>query len=101
MGLLRIKEPETAEALLKLIRSMHKEGALSVKEKELICLGISLCIGCETCTILHTKAALEAGATREEILETFGVAMTLRGSSAIAYVSIGVKALNKFSPTHK
>ena len=97
MGVLRKELPETAETLLNLIRTVHKEGALSPKEKELICVGISIAIGCETCIVMHTKAALEAGATKEEIMEVFGVALTLRGSSAIGHVSIGINVINELS----
>lgn len=97
IGLLRKEIPKMTENFLNLIRGIQEGVALSTKEKELICLGISLCIGCETCIVMHTKAAIEAGATKEEIIEVFGLAIGLRGSSVIGYITIGIKALEEFS----
>jgi len=97
MGLLLTEKPETANSLLNLIGSIHKDGALSVKEKELVSLGISICIGCETCIVLHTRSALEAGATRREIVEVFGVATALKGSSVVGDIRKSVEVLNKLS----
>lgn len=52
---------------------LHKQamagGALSTKLKELITLAISITARCEGCIAVHVRAALRAGATREEIVE--------------------------------
>lgn len=49
-----------------------REEVLSVKVKRLILLGASAAIRCEPCIRVHARGALEAGATREEILEAAG-----------------------------
>jgi AhpD family alkylhydroperoxidase len=55
---------------------MHKaageDKALTTKEKELISLGISICIRCDGCVACHVKGAIGAGAPQEEIVETIG-----------------------------
>jgi AhpD family alkylhydroperoxidase len=58
------------------------DGALSQKHKELIALGISVCEKCYGCIEYHVAAALEHGATREEIEETAAVAVCLGGGIA-------------------
>lgn len=98
IGTMKKEKPEIADAFLSLLRNVHQEGALSVKEKELICLGIAICIGCKNCIVLHTRSALEAGATRKELMETCGTALMMRGSSVIGYVSMVLESFKKFSP---
>ena len=97
LGKLRVEVPEPAETLLKSIRDVHNESVLSIKEKELICLGISLGLGCESCIVMHMKSALEAGATKKEIMETLALAVTLKGTSSIGDISIGIKAYDEFT----
>lgn len=56
-----------------------KSGALDRKHKELIALGISVCESCYGCIEYHVGAALECGATREEIVETTAVSVCMGG----------------------
>jgi AhpD family alkylhydroperoxidase len=44
-----------------------KPGALSLAEKELIAISIGLSVRCENCIYAHIQAALNAGASREQI----------------------------------
>ena len=62
----------------------YKEGALSTKVKRLIALGIALRAGCTNCIVSQTMRSLEAGASREEILETIGVNISMSGTTGIA-----------------
>src|ERR1051325_310363 len=69
--------------LIKGFGSLHQAtlqpGALDVGQKELIALGIALAVRCENCIYAHVRAALNAGATRQQILETAGVAVLMQG----------------------
>jgi AhpD family alkylhydroperoxidase len=94
---MNLEKPEIADPFLTLLRSVRQEGILSVKQKEIINLGISVCTKCKYCVVLHTKSALEAGATREELLETCGLALMMGGTSVIGYVSLVFDCINKFS----
>ena len=76
---------------------MGKKGALSKKQKELINLGISICTRCKDCVILHTRSAIESGATKEELMETCGLALMMGGTSVIGYISMVLDCFNKFS----
>ena len=63
---------------------VYKDGALSAKFKRLMALGIALRARCVNCIISQTMRALEAGATKEEILETISVNMAMSGTTGIA-----------------
>jgi AhpD family alkylhydroperoxidase len=64
--------------------AVYKEGVLSTKVKRLMALAIALRARCENCIVGQTMRALEAGATREEILETISVNMAMSGTTGIA-----------------
>jgi len=63
---------------------VYKDGALSNKVKRLIALGIALRAGCTNCILSQTTRALEAGATKDELLETISVEVAMSGTTGIA-----------------
>ncbi len=71
------------------------EGVLSVKEKELIAVSIGVAKQCEPCIILHIKKCLEAGATREEILEAVGVAVMMSGGPAYTHIPLVINTIEE------
>lgn len=70
-------------------------GALSHHVKQLMALSIVIVMRCDKCIDLYVRNALNAGATREEILETIGVAMLMGGAPVLAYGSEALDALNQ------
>jgi AhpD family alkylhydroperoxidase len=76
-------------------RSMA-EGVLSAKVKELMALSIAICVRCDGCIAYHVHDALKAGATRDEILETIGVAVMMGGGPATIYACEAIEALDQF-----
>lgn len=82
--------PEIMKSFGGLAGTVMKDGALPLKEKELIALGIAIADRCENCILWHSAGAVKAGATREEIVETIGVAILMGGGPSSAY---GAKAL--------
>ncbi len=83
--LLGKKDPSVMKALHRYKKEIFKEGELTVREKELIAAAISATLKCEKCLEFHADAALEAGATKKEIMEAFEVAMYLVGPSAVIW----------------
>ncbi len=73
-----------------------KEGALSTKVKELMSLAISICVRCDGCIAYHVYDALKAGATREEIEETVGVAVMMSGGPGTVYGAQALEALAQY-----
>ena len=78
-----------------LFQSSLADGALSLKEKELIVIGIALATHCEPCILVHLEKALAAGATRAEIFEACGVAIAMGGGPSMAYVPVIQKFLEE------
>ena len=72
-------------------------GALDPKTKELIALGIAVATRCDDCIAFHTKAAVEHGATREEILETLGMAIYMGAGPSVMYASHALGAYTQFA----
>ena len=81
---------------------LHKKavevGALDTKTKELMALAISIAVRCEGCIAYHTHDAIQAGATRPELLETIGVAIMMGGGPASIYAVHAMDAIDQFLP---
>ncbi len=75
-------------------RDMHgkiiKEGKLSVKEKELIALGIAVAIRCEGCILSHLDALKAAGGTIDDVIEAIEVAVLMGGGPSTIYGSLAL-----------
>jgi AhpD family alkylhydroperoxidase len=63
---------------------VYKDGVLDSKVKRLMAMAIALGAGCRNCVLGQTMYALEKGATKEEILETLGVVVSIRGTTGVA-----------------
>ncbi|PTQ68560.1 carboxymuconolactone decarboxylase family protein [Celeribacter persicus] len=85
--------PSVGEGFNALHAAATAEGAISVKHKELQALAIGITKQCMNCIGFHVKASIEAGATREEIAETVGVAILMGGGPSYMY---GIKALDAY-----
>jgi AhpD family alkylhydroperoxidase len=89
--------PETAAGFGGLSKAAMAEGALSVRQKELICLAIGIARQCNDCIGFHVKAAIRAGATREEVAETISVTMYMGGGPSYMYGARALEAYDQFS----
>lgn len=82
-------------------RAMHKaamvDGALSVKDKELQCIAIGIAKQCNDCIGFHVRAAIKAGATREELAETVAVAIMMGGGPGYMYGARAMQAFDQLS----
>ena len=76
--------PDVWSALRNLTAEVYKDGALSCKVKRLMSLALALGAGCRNCILAQTMYALENGATKDEILETLSVAVSMRGTTGVA-----------------
>ena len=94
---LRGGAPEVMKAFSSLAQAALLQGALTVKSKELIALGIAIAMRCDDCIAFHVKAAVDHGATREEVLETLGMAIYMGGGPAAMYASHALGAYTQFA----
>ena len=93
----REKSPDTMNAFLALHKAALADGALSSKYKELIATGIAIAARCDGCIAAHVSAALRAGATKEELLETIDVAILMGGGPSLIYGTQALAAVEELS----
>ncbi len=96
MGTMSADIPDVIGAFAKLNEASMKPGALDTKFKELLTVAIGIAIRCEGCIAVHVKSAMTAGASREEIMETIGVAIMMGGGPSIAYGAEAQVAMEQF-----
>jgi AhpD family alkylhydroperoxidase len=89
----RAEYSATAKGFHELHNAALAEGALGTKEKELIALAIGISKQCNDCIGFHVKAAIAAGATREEVAETVNVCVLMNGGPGYMY---GIKAMEAY-----
>ncbi|MFC1953160.1 carboxymuconolactone decarboxylase family protein [Chloroflexota bacterium] len=77
------------------INAVYQDGAISSKTKRLMSLALALGAGCTNCILGQTMGALDAGATKEEVLETLSVVVSMRGTTGIAESLRVVKLLDE------
>jgi len=93
----RLKQlsPDLTGAEWNVLDIVYKDGALSRKVKRLLALGIALHAGCTNCILAQTKQALDAGATKDEILETISVEVAMSGTTGIGESLRVIKLLDE------
>ena len=87
--------PEAMKAFSTFRKLVYMDGALSLKMKRLIALACGLQGNCTRCIQGQTKDAIEAGATKAEILETVSVATVMGGTAVSAESWRVVKVLEE------
>jgi AhpD family alkylhydroperoxidase len=93
---LRSGTPEVMKAFSGLAQAALAPKALDCKTKELIALGIAVAIRCDDCIGFHVKAALEHGASRDEVSETLGMAVYMGAGPSVMYASHALDAFEQF-----
>ena len=82
--------PETQAAFDAFSRAVFADGALSAKVKQIVAVAVAHVTQCPYCIKGHTKAALRAGATREELMEAIWVAAEMRAGAAYAHSTVAI-----------
>ena len=79
-----------------LARAALEAKALDTKTKELIALGIAVATRCAPCIAYHAESAVKLGATREEVMETMGMAIYMGAGPSVMYAAQAVEACDQF-----
>src|SRR5687767_12766273 len=74
----------------------YNDGALSSKTKELLGLVASAVLRCNDCIDYHLIQCVEAGYSREEIIDALNVALVVGGSIFIPHFRHAVLSLEEF-----
>lgn len=69
------------------------DGAISIKYKELIALGIAFTTQCPYCIEIHAGNARGSGASEQEIAEAVLVAAALRAGGAVTHGTHALKGI--------
>ncbi len=94
---LRSGAEEPMKAFSALARSATQNGALDSKTKELIAFAIAVATRCDGCIAFHAEAANRYGATRDEVLETMGMAIYMGAGPSVMYAAQALEAFDQFA----
>ena len=73
----------------------YEPGALNGKTKELLGLIASMVLRCDDCIAYHIDQSILAGATDEELFETFDIALIVGGSIVIPHLRRAVAFIDE------
>jgi len=90
------KKSKVYQSFVDMEQNTYKDGKLTKLQKELIAIGISVVINCESCMEWHIKQALDDGATDEQILESIEVGIEMAGGPATASARFAMNVLEYY-----
>ena len=79
--------PDAMKGFGALSMAVKTNGALGLKEKEFVALGIAIAVRCEPCIAFHVEALAKSGATREELSDVLAMAIQMGGGPAVMYAA--------------
>jgi len=71
------------------------DDALPAKTKELMGLAASMVMRCNDCIFYHIDRSIQEGASREELYETFNIALIIGGSIVIPHLRYGFEVMDE------
>jgi AhpD family alkylhydroperoxidase len=93
---LRNGAPEVLKSFSTMARAALEAKGLDTKTKELIALAVAVAIRCDDCIGFHAESAAKQGATREEVLETMGMAIYMGAGPSVMYAAHALEAFEQF-----
>ena len=85
--------PDMINGFGHLFSKVMAEGSITALEKEYIAVAIAVAIQCTPCIKLHVKKCLDAGATKEQVLEAACVAVMMGGGPAYTHIPVVIDTL--------
>jgi len=73
----------------------YDDGALKSRIKQLIAVGISVQINCESCMQWHIQRAKECGATYDELFESIEVGIEMGGGPATVSARYALRVMDE------
>jgi AhpD family alkylhydroperoxidase len=90
---MKAQTPNMIQGFGTLFAKVMGAGAMTAVEKELVAVGIAVAAQCTPCIKLHVKKCLEAGASKEQILEAASVAVMMGGGPAYTHMPVVIDSL--------
>ena len=94
-----LKNSKVYRSFVEMEQNTYTDGELSKKQKELIAIGISVVINCESCMEWHIKQALDDGATESQIIEAIEVGIEMSGGPGTASARFAMNVLEYYKIT--
>jgi len=94
---MRSGAPDVMKAFAGIAQAALQKNALDAKTKELIALAISVAVRCDDCIAFHAKAAVDHGATSDEVHETLGMAIYMGAGPSAMYAAHALEAYQQFA----
>jgi len=91
------KKSKVFQSFVKMEEATYSDGVLGKLQKELIAIGISVVINCESCMEWHIKQAIDVGATENEIIEAIEVGIEMGGGPATVSARFAMNVLEFYS----
>lgn len=91
---LLIAKSKVYEAFLEMESAAYADGALPKKTKELVAIGISVVMDCESCMEWHITQAVRCGATRAEVFEAVEVGIEMGGGRATVSARFALEVMD-------
>lgn len=85
--------PEVHDAFTSFSKAVFADGALGARAKQLIAVAVAHTTQCPYCITGHTKLAVRAGATPEQVMEAIWVAAEMRAGGAYAHSTLAMAAM--------
>lgn len=94
---MRKEMPEVMAGFSSLAQAASKEGVLDKKTKELIAIALAVANHCPGCIGFHSQTLVKLQTSREELLETLGMAVYMGGGPSLMYAAEALEAFEEFS----
>ena len=91
-----LKKSRVYQSFVEMEQNTYKNGELSKKQKELIAIGISIVMNCESCMEWHIKQVIDDGATEGEILEAIEVGIEMSGGPGTVAARFAMNVLEYY-----
>jgi AhpD family alkylhydroperoxidase len=93
---MRKEMPEVMSGFSAMAAAATKDGALDKKTKELIAMALAVANHCPGCIGFHSQALVKLNASREELMETLGMAVYMGGGPSLMYAAEALEAFEEF-----
>lgn len=94
---LRKEMPDVMNGFSALAQAATKDGVLDKKTKELVAIALAVANHCPGCIGFHAQTLVKLGTTREELLETLGMAIYMGGGPSLMYAAEVLEAFEEFN----
>ena len=95
-GTLAKEIPDTISGFEQMGKAAKAGGALDLKTKEFMALGIAIATRCDSCIGFHVQALIRLKTTREELCEGLAMATYMGGGPSYAFSAKALKAYDFF-----